>query len=193
MQQENKTKILIFGIIVVIIGIMVGVIPIFLQNDKRITENKKVDDYIKETSIDNTQGESEYLLVLEIPKVNLKRGVYPIDSSENTIEKNVQIMREGTLPDEDNGNLVLAAHNGTAAISYFNQLHRLGVNDQAYIYYQGTKYTYIVDKIYDVSKDGDVEVYRDLDKNTLTLITCKKDTDDRQLVIILYLSEKENY
>ena len=76
---------------------------------------------------------------------------------------------------------------------YFNQLHKLNENDLAYIYYQGTKYIYSVDKIYDVKKDGNVEVIRNKNKNTLTLITCKRNTQDRQLVVIFYLREKQKY
>ena len=184
----------------VLIGIMVGIIPIFYKENTEKKENTKVNNYIKDTSkvekiIENDEKNSEpaLLLILEIPKINLKKGVYPLHSSENTIEKNVAIMKESALPTDLNGNVVLEAHNGTAVISYFNQLHKLNIDDQAYIYYQGIKYTYIVSKIYDVKKDGDVEVNRSTDKNTLTLITCKKNTNDRQLVVILYLSNKEEY
>lgn len=203
MHIKRKTKKLIFGIIVVLIGIMVGIIPIFYKETAEKKENTKVNDYIKDTSIiektidENNKAEEnikqELLLILEIPKINLKRGIYPLHSEENTIEKNVAIMKESSLPTDLNGNVVLEAHNGTASISYFNQLNKLNIDDQAYIYYQGTKYIYTVDKIYDVKKDGDVEVNRNTNKNTLTLITCKKNTNDRQLVIILYLSSKEEY
>ena len=132
-------------------------------------------------------------MVLEIEKVGLRKGVYSLESTQNTIEKNVAIMKESSLPDEEKGNVVLEAHNGTANISYFNQLHLLEIGDKASIYFEGTKYTYLIENIYDVEKDGSVEVSRDLNKSTLTLITCKKNTEDRQLVIILYLSSKEKY
>ena len=92
-----------------------------------------------------------------------------------------------------NGNVVLAAHNGTARISYFNQFHRLELNDIVYIYHERIKCTYRIDEIYDVKKDGSVEISRDLNQNTLTLITCKKDTNDRQLVVVSYLVNKEEY
>ena len=200
MHIKRKTKKLIFGVTLVLIGITIGIIPIFYKENTEKKENTKINDYIKDTSkvekiIENDEknSEPELLLILEIPKINLKKGVYPLHSSENTIEKNVAIMKESALPTDLNGNVVLEAHNGTAVISYFNQLHKLNIDDQAYIYYQGIKYTYIVSKIYDVKKDGDVEVNRSADKNTLTLITCKKNTNDRQLVVILYLSNKEEY
>ncbi len=153
MHIKRKTKLLIFGIIVIIVGIIVGIIPFFKQAKKEKKENTKIEDYISETAI----------------------------------------MKESSLPNKEKGNVVLEAHNGTADISYFNQLHLLEIGDKASIYYEGTKYTYIIENIYDVEKDGSVEVSRDLNKSTLTLITCKKNTEDRQLVIILYLSSKEKY
>ena len=126
MHIKRKTKKLIFGIIVVLIGIMVGIIPIFYKETAEKKENTKVNDYIKDTSIiektidENNKAEEnikqQLLLILEIPKINLKKGVYPLHSEENTIEKNVSIMNESSLPTELNGNVVLEAHNGTAAI-----------------------------------------------------------------------------
>lgn len=209
MHVGKKTKLLIFGIIVIIVGIMIGIIPTFLNSNKSNKEIKKIEDYIEKTSIidesiekeniteqenkANVNNEENYLLILEIPKIGLKRGVYSFDSKLNTIEKNVQIMKESSLPNVERGNLVLEAHNGTASISYFRELYKLKKGDSANIYFNGVKYTYILSDIYDVSKDGTVEVNRDINKNTLTLITCKKNTKDRQLVIILYLDSKEEY
>ena len=72
---------------------------------------------VENPSSDNK--EEEFLLILEIPKIGLKRGVYSLESDQNTIEKNVAILKESSLPQEVNGNVVLAAHNGTARISYF--------------------------------------------------------------------------
>ena len=213
MHVKKKTKIQIIGIIVIVIGIMIGIIPIFLKNNKVKEEKNKVENYINNTStkqkeedkeeviekheedknIENVSDEEDYLLILEIPKINFQRGVYSLNSKLNTIEKNVQIMKESNLPYVEGGNLVLEAHNGTADIAYFRNLYKLENGDEAYIYFEGTKYTYVVSNIYDVSKDGDVEIYRDDDKTTLSLITCKKNTKDRQLVVILYLKDKEQY
>ena len=200
MHIKRKTKLLIFGIIVIIVGIIIGIIPFFKQTEKEKKENTKIEDYISETSyiantnkVDIENKEESYLMILEIEKIGLRKGVYSKESKQNTIEKNVAIMKESSFPNEEKGNVVLEAHNGTANISYFNQLHLLEIGDKASIYFEGTKYTYIIEKIYDVEKDGSVEVSRDLNKNTLTLITCKRNTEDRQLVIILYLSSKEKY
>lgn len=194
MQLKRKTKSIIFGLIIIIIGIIVGIIPLFLKEINLEKENTKVKEYINNTSNKiNVSPKNDILLVLEIPKINLKRVVYNLDSELNTIKKNIEIMKESSLPNIDNGNVILEGHNGDSSISYFNKLDKLSEFDLAYIYYQGTKYIYSIDKIYDVEKDGDVEVVRDKDKNTLTLITCKSNTQDKQLVLIFYLKEKEDY
>lgn len=194
MHVKKKTRILIFGIMVVIMGIIIGIIPIFVNIEKKKIENIIIDDFINNLEDYNyEESEDKIIMALEIPKVNLRKGIYPLGSSLNSIEYNVAIMEESSMPDTINGNLVLAAHNGNAEIAYFNELHKLGIGDKAYIYYKGFKYEYTVNKIYDVKKDGDVEINRDSERNTLTLVTCKRNTDYKQLVIILYLSNKEVY
>ena len=203
MHIKRKTRRIILGIIVISFGMTIGIIPIVHKETTEKKNDMEINKYIKDTSIIEIKSDKQDqleenikqkpLFVLEIPKIGLKRCVYPLHSEENTIEKNVTIMKESSLPTDLNGNVVLEAHSGTSTISYFNQLHKLIINDYVYIYYQGTKYIYTVNKKYDVKKDGAVEVSRNTNKNTLTLITCKKDTNDRQLVIILYLSSKEEY
>ncbi len=205
----KKTSLYIVGILVIIIGIMISIIPIFLQKKELKIEYDKIDDYILETTkknevdfnnienIDNSneivENEEKYSMVLEIPKIRLKKGIYDVESKYNSIEYNVAIVKESSMPDEESNNLILAAHNGTTKISYFTNLHKLDIGDRAIVYFNGYKYTYEVEDIYDVLKDGDVEINRDENKNTLTLVTCKKSTNDRQLVIILYLIEKIEY
>ncbi|MBR1385990.1 MAG: sortase [Bacilli bacterium] len=160
--------------------------------DEEIDEEKESEEEAKQ-DIKISNKEDNYIMILEIPKINLKRGILAKDAKDNNIQKNVTILKESDYPDKENGNVYIASHNGTAKISYFRELHKLDINDIAIIYYKGIKYTYKVDKIYDVLKDGDVEVERDKDKTTLTLITCKKNTKDRHLVIILYLEKMEEY
>ena len=82
---------------------------------------------------------SKYLGVLEIPKIGLKRGFYNIDSRYNDIQYNVAMVKGSTLPDVKNGNLILMAHSGWAAISYFEYLYNLSLGDKAYVTYKGKK------------------------------------------------------
>lgn len=203
MQTRKKNKYRLIGILFVVIGIIVGIIPIFLKSKEQKEMNAQIDSFLESPSSPSRtsdvvlsppiEEEETFLMVLEIPKVNLRRGIYSKDSKWNSIEYNVTILEESNFPDEEYGNVILAAHNGPADIAYFNQLHQLEVGDMAYVYYNGIKYGYGVSDIYDVAKDGTVEISRNQNLNTLTLITCKKNTSDRQLVIILYLTETVRY
>lgn len=203
MQTRKKNKYRLIGILFVVIGIIVGIIPVFLKSKEQKEMNAQIDSFLESPSSPSRtsdvvlsppiEEEETFLMVLEIPKVNLRRGIYSKDSKWNSIEYNVTILEESNFPDEEYGNVILAAHNGPADIAYFNQLHQLEVGDMAYVYYNGIKYGYEVSDIYDVAKDGTVEISRNQNLNTLTLITCKKNTSDRQLVIILYLTETVRY
>ena len=66
--------------------------------------------------------------------------------------------------------------------AYFNDLKLLELNDVIFFYYDNQKYEFIVSDIYLVDKNGYVDVYKEKDKMTLTLITCY--LDNYQLVII---------
>lgn len=132
---------------------------------------------------------SQYLGVLEIPRIDLKRGFYNTDSKYNTIEKNVTMVSGSTLPDVPGGNLILIAHSGDAYISYFAYLYLLKVGDSAYVTYGGHKYHYKVVDIYEEAKTGIISVVRNTSKTTLTMITCTKDNDYTQTVYICELVE----
>ena len=127
---------------------------------------------------------SKYLGVLEIPKIGLKRGFYSADNRYNRIDYNVTLVPGSNLPDEQNGNTLLIAHSGDAYISYFAYLWRLGIGDNAFITYNGVQYQYQIVNIYNVEKSGIVVIHRNVEKNSLTLITCTKDNDNSQTIYI---------
>ncbi|MBQ9011698.1 MAG: sortase [Bacilli bacterium] len=128
--------------------------------------------------------------VLEIPKINLKKELYPNDANKNNVDKNIEVIAGSKMPTEAKTNIILASHSGSSSIAYFKHLDQITYNDTVYIYYQTTKYKYIIADIYDVPKTGYVEIKRDRDKNTATLITCKKNSN-LQTVYIGYLTIKE--
>ena len=92
------------------------------------------------------------------------------------------------MPDKINGNLILVAHSGTSSVSYFKNLHKLVTNDIAYIHYMGKVYTYKLVNTYDIEKTGEATIIRNSSKNTLTLITCRRNTN-KQTVFIFELKE----
>jgi LPXTG-site transpeptidase (sortase) family protein len=91
------------------------------------------------------------------------------------------------MPDVAGGNLILFAHSGDSYISFFANLYKLDLGDDCYILYNGQAYHYQIVNIYDVEKNGVVNIERNYDKTTLTLVTCTKDSDTLQTVYIAEL------
>ncbi len=127
----------------------------------------------------------EYLGSVRIPKIGVDNKLYPIGSSLNTVDKNIEVLSSSKMPDERGGNFILAAHNGYSPIAYFHDLDKLDILDEVFVSYNGVDYRYVIDDIYDVVKTGKVEIKRDKSKSTITLITCKG--EDKQLIVIGYL------
>ena len=76
------------------------------------------------------------------------------------------------------------AHSGTAYISFFDKLYKLELGDKATVSYKAKDYTYKLTKIYNQPKTGQVAIYRDPTKKTLTLITCTHNDDYNQTIYI---------
>lgn len=129
--------------------------------------------------------EDDYLGIISIPKIGLRKKIYDIGSYRNDVDRNIEILASSKMPDVMGGNFILAAHNGNTSLGYFRDLHRLKVGDEVTIDYKNKNYVYEVSKIYDVLKTGKVAIKRDKSQSTITLITCLG--NDRQLVVIGYL------
>ena len=170
----------------------------FLNIGKEEVEEIKVDideEGIKEQPKQEEKKTSNYnyIGVLEIPKINIKRGFLNIKDKGNNVNKNLQVIKGSDMPNVKNGNLIIAAHSGNSYISYFKNLHKLSNDDVAYVYFNNIKYTYKVAGKYDAEKNGKVTIHRDNKKNTLTLITCSQTDKTKQIVYILELESEENY
>ena len=177
-------------------------LPSYIEDQEQY-EKEKVEEQIKDiknnenkanngTSTDNKSNSNkpsvskdDYLGRLMIPKINFNRSFYKIDSVYNDVDKNIQVMKGSSLPDIDGGNLIIAGHSGNVWFSFFKNLYKLKKGNNAYVYYNDTKYTYKVVDIYNVKKNGKVTVKRDRTKRTMTLITCTKNSKTLQTVYIL--------
>lgn len=135
---------------------------------------------------------SEYVLIVDIPKIKLRKGLFSKDSSQNDLNKNIQILKESDMPDKENGIFILAAHSGNNYNAFFRDVHKLQIEDKIYIYYKKIKYTYKIYNIYDIEKTGKAEVMSDKESTIITLITCIPNTN-RQLVVMGNLISKEKY
>ena len=158
------------------IDVLVEDIPEVKEKDKRDKPVKKEE----EKEIDY----SKYTGILEIPRISLKRGFYNVGHRYNDIEHNVTVISGSSMPDVVNGNLMLMAHSGDAYISFFAFLYRLKVGDLAYVTYNGNKYKYQIVNIYNIPKNGSLVVTRNMDRTTLTMVTCTKDSETEQTVYI---------
>ncbi len=158
------------------------------------SENYEVNSYLNNYNenasyINNNKNKEEYIGILEIKKIKLKKGFYKLNSNLNNVDKNIMIVSSSNMPDVNKGNLILASHSGNSSVSYFRYLDKLDMEDVASIYYLGKKYDYKLVNYYDVNKNGSVQIIKNNDISTLTLITCKKNTDKQTVFIFELIKE----
>ena len=159
-------------------------------NNEDYEVNSYLNNYDEEVSyINNNKTKEEYLGILEIKKIKLRKGFYKFNSNLNNVDNNIMIVSSSNMPDVNKGNLILASHSGNSSVSYFRYLDKLDMEDIASIYYLGKKYDYKLVNYYDVNKNGSVQIIKNNDINTLTLITCKKNTDKQTVFIFELIKE----
>ena len=114
----------------------------------------------------------DYFMILDIPKIDLKKGIYSKESFKNNVDQNVTILNESLLPSE--GTVILAAHSGNSSVSFFRNLNLLEIGDEVTVLYDNYSYKYIVDsyKIYDKKN---IKFHTDLSEKKLILVTCFDD------------------
>ena len=197
-KRKNKSWLIIIGSLIFLSG--VGLITHdYLSNskiDKKETELLEefyeIEDEIE--SIEEPQVVAEekeqvkvnYIAVLKISKIGLERGLVDPNSYLNNVNYNLEWLDGSSMPNEENGNVIIAGHSGSARISYFRKLDKLDIDDEISIDYQNKNYTYKVTDKYLIEKTGSAEIIKNKNKNTLTLITCKHNTN-YQIVIIAEL------
>ena len=124
----------------------------------------------------------EYLGILRIPKINLRLGFYKINSSNNNVNKNIQLLKGSDMPDKNGGTLIIAGHSGTGYLAFFKNIDKLIIGDKMMIDYQKVQYEYIINNIYEMKKNGKIEINKNINENYLVLTTCSKNKD-KQLII----------
>lgn len=191
------------GIILVIFSVLIIFIKYFNNYKEKEEERVKIDEFLFENSFKNIEtnvqtnaqkkNEYKYWIVLEIPKLNLKKGIYEINSSKNNVDKNIQVLFPSKSPDYEKTQLILASHSGNSDVSYFKELHKLMLGDICYIYYNNHKYIYKITKIYYEKKDGDISIDKNINVNQLILITCTFNNENLQTIYINELIKVEKY
>lgn len=167
----------------------------FYEEQETIVDVPTIEDeVIAEESIEQeetkqtTAPQINYIAVIKIPKIGLEKGLTSKDSYYNNVNRNIQILSESDTPDVDKGNVILASHSGNSSVSYFRKLNKLQNEDSISIFYNGKEYKYKMVNSYEIEKNGYAHIVRNAEKSTLTLITCKSNTN-KQLVVICELVE----
>ena len=155
-----------------------------------ITEEEQGNEPIVE---EEEEGEvtNDYIGYLTIPKINLTKGFLDKRSPENHVDKNILVVNGSNYPNVERGNFIVAGHSGTGWNAFFNDLYKLGIDDIAEVTYKNKKYTYKIVNIYKQPKVGNIAIYRDYTKTTLTLITCTNFDDTTQTIYIAELIKTE--
>ena len=99
-------------------------------------------------------------------------------------------MENSEYPDVANSLLAIAGHSGNGRNAFFTNLNKLTTSDLIFIYYNGIKYIYYVTEIYEVDKNGTININRNYDKKTLVLTTCSEEKDSKQLVVKAEVTEE---
>ena len=199
-KRKNKESLIILGSFLIFIGLcMAGykyyghvselesediAIEEFYQHESELAQEES--NIAQEANNSTSKVESpkyDYIAMLTIPKIKLQKGLVAKNSKYNNIRYNVMIHKVSNMPDEEKGNVILIAHSGSASYSFFKNLYKLNLSDLIKIEYKGKTYNYKIVDIYDIEKTGKASIKRNHTKSTITLITCRHNTN-RQIVII---------
>ena len=160
--------------------------PTYVEETEEPEEDIEEEEVVVTPPQENTQTDTNYYIgTLSIPKIALNKGFASIESPYNDVENNIKVLEYSDYPNVKKGNFIIAGHSGTAWNSFFRDLHKLEINDKAYVTYNNKKYEYKIVDIYYQEKTGKIKIYRDYNKTTMTLITCTKNDKTKQTVYIL--------
>ena len=205
--KRNKKFIvlIIIGVLLILISLLVFIIRYRYYENKSANDRKQVDEFLSQPVLNNIETNevtsdevnsdtniNDYIAVLEIPAINLTRGLVDKSSPNNDVNKNIYMLKDTVLPDEDTiSHIILASHSGNSYVSFFKNLYKLDINDEIYFYYKNSKYIYSIYKIDEVDKTGNIELKK-TNSSDITLITCKGNLK-KQIVIYATLKSKGAY
>ena len=117
--ERKMSRLFIVGSFLILIGITVIGIKIGYNYYLNKQEENAVNDFLEikheeeipeETPTNEVVEEKKeetptynYIAVLEIPKINLKRGLLPINDKNNNVNKNVEVLKNSDMPNVKNG------------------------------------------------------------------------------------------
>ena len=206
--KGSKSQLIIVGSLLIILGTLIiggkylynyletkneeQLIDTFFEEQKEIAEDttpEVPEEKVETEKPQPTKTKIDYFAVIKIPKIGLEKGLANKGSYYNNVNRNILVVKESDMPDKDKGNVILAGHSGNGRTAYFKNLHKLERDDEVSIFYNGNEYKYKVLNHYDIEKTGTANIVRNAEKSTLTLITCRHNTN-KQIIYICELVEK---
>ena len=206
--KGSKSQLIIVGSLLIILGTLIiggkylynyletkneeQLIDTFFEEQKEIAEDttpEVPEEKVETEKPQHTKTKIDYFAVIKIPKIGLEKGLANKGSYYNNVNRNILVVKESDMPDKDKGNVILAGHSGSGRTAYFKNLHKLERDDEVSIFYNGNEYKYKVLNQYDIEKTGTANIVRNAEKSTLTLITCRHNTN-KQIIYICELVEK---
>lgn len=206
--KNSKGQLIVVGSLLIILGTLIiggkylynyletkneeQLIDTFFEEQKEIVDDttpEVPEEKVKTEKPQPTKTKIDYFAVIKIPKIGLEKGLANKGSYYNNVNRNILVVKESDMPDKDKGNVILAGHSGSGRTAYFKNLHKLVRDDEVSIFYNGSEYKYKVVNQYDIDKTGTANIVRNAEKSTLTLITCRHNTN-KQIIYICELVEK---
>ena len=194
-KRKNKSWLYIIGSLIFLCGAGLIFYDYYSEQKINMQEHEAIEEFYEEERITDSieepqkieeveeQTKVNYIAILKIPKIKLERGLVEPSSYLNNVKYNLQWIEGSSMPDQVNGNVIIAGHSGSARVSYFRKLDQLVIGDSVSIDYKNKTYNYKVVDIYDIEKTGTAEIIKNKNTTTLTLITCRHNTN-KQIVII---------
>ena len=179
-------------LIILIIFMLISFEKTYIKYNKTIIEKNKI-EYTLNNKTNYRVKKDLYDGILIIPKIKLKKGIYKKEDKRNNIEENIMIHNSSTYPNIDKSNLILIAHSGSGEKAYFKDLNKLDTDSLIEFYYDNIKYVYKIADIYKVDKTGQVNIKRNQEKKTITLITCDMKDKTKQIIYIGYILDEISY
>jgi len=183
---ENK-KIVILCFVIIGVSILYIINYFYRSFTYEKVNEKVVDQILSNESISLDNEKYQYSSILEIPSIGLKRGILDIDNKYNDVKYNIEVIKNG------NDSIVLASHNGNNYNSFFDDLDKMEIGDYINYYEDDKLYKYVYSESYEIKKNGYADIYTDNGKNSIVLITCKRNSNDAQVVYVGYLTLVSSY
>ena len=120
-----------------------------------------------------------YFINLVIPKIDLDKKIYNVDSELNDVDYNIEILGSSDISRKL---FFLAGHSGSSNNCYFNRVRELEIGDYIYIMYGNDSLIYRVIDSYFIVKNGYMEISNDL-KGEVFLITCDVNDNNKQFIV----------